>query len=1077
MMQKFIFTFLLVFSLSILNAEEGRILRYPNSSATQIAFVHGGDLYTVPISGGIARRITSSEGIEMYPRFSNDGTQLAFTAEYHGNREIYVSPSIGGTPKRVSYSMDIQQGLPERMGPDKIIMHWTKDNKILYRARNKSFNVLVGNLLMAKIDGSMPESLPLPQGGYSSLSPDENKIAYNRIFREYRTWKRYRGGQADDIWIYDFNTKELKNISNNEAQDIIPIWFGDKVYYLSDRDDIMNIFSYDLATGTTKKITNFTDFDVKFPSKGINHIAFENGGYIYLLNPDTDEYDKVNIEIANDFPDAMPSFVKVADKITNYDIAPDGKRALVTARGDIFTLPREKGHIVNLTKSSGVHDRSAIWSPDGNWIAYISDKTGEDEIYLVKPDGSDLMQLTNDAKSYRYGLKWSPDSKKILSFDKAMRLAYIDIATKKTTEIRKSKQWEITDANWSPDSKWVAFADNVENSQSVIYLYSLDSKQTTQLTNEFFGSYNPIFSPGGKYLFFISNREFRGETGNFEYNYVFNEMSKIFGITLQDTTENPFVKYESDEVGEVEPKKKKKQDINDIRIDLNNIQKRVFEFPLPAGNYFGIEVTSDHKMYYYRNKENHPSKLFVYNFTKKEESEIGEFTGYRISDDEDWILLAKNNKFYIEKLTEKPKAENGELATDEMEVWLDKKAEWNQIYDEAWRQMKYFFYDPNMHGVDWEAIYKKYKPLVNHVVHRTDLTYVIGEMIGELNVGHAYVGGGDAPKVENIMIGLLGAEFAIHNSGFYQITKIFEGRNWEEKTRSPLTEPGIDVKVGDYLIAIDDVQLSQENHPAKLLVNKANKWVKITYNSSASSNGSKYVWVKTIANESGLRYLDWVEHNRKYVEEKTNGRVGYIHIPDMGFSNGLNEFVKYFYPQVRKEALIIDDRYNGGGNVSSLIIERLRRELAVAKIARNQEMVFTTPNAVMTGPMVCLINEQSMSDGDLFPYQFKQMNLGMIIGKRTWGGVIGIRGSLPFLDGGYLYKPEFANFGANGEWVLEGVGMSPDIEIDNHPADVMNGKDAQLDKAIEVILEDIKTNTKTKLPAIPIYPDKSPKNK
>lgn len=1055
-------------------AQEARILRYPNSSDSQIAFVHGGDVYTVPISGGIARKLTSSEGIEMYPRFSTDGSELAFTAEYDGNREIYVMPAVGGEPKRITYSMDISQGLPERMGPDKIIMHWTDKGQILYRTRKASFNVLVGGLYLADTDGKLPEKVAVPEGGYASLSPDKSKIAYNRIFREYRTWKRYRGGQADDIWIYDFNTKKLENITNNEAQDIIPIWFGDKIYYMSDRDDVMNLFSYNLTSKETKKVTNFTEYDVKFASKGTKHIAFENGGFIYLLDPTTDKYEKVNVQIANDFPDARPAYVKTADKITSYTLAPDGKRALFTARGDIYTVPKEKGNVINLTKSSGVHDRAAVWSPDGKWIAFISDKTGEDEIYLIKPDGSDLMQLTNDAKSYRYGLSWSPDSKKILTSDKAMTLSYVDIATKKTTQIRRSKQWELNEAEWSPDSKWIAFTDYVSNYIPVIYLYNLESKKTTAITDEFFGSSQPVFTPGGKYLLFVSDRTFKGETGNFEYNFSFSEMSKIYGITLQDTTENPFIKYESDIVGEEEAKKDKKAEQTDIRIDLDGIKNRIFEFPLPAANYYGLTATKDHKLFYYRSQDNLPSKLFVYDFPKKEESEVGEYGSYRISFDNDWILIANKGEFFIEKLTDKPKPTN-KIATAEMQTYLDKKAEWNQVFDEAWRQMKHFFYDPNMHGVNWENIHKRYKPLVNHVVHRTDLTYIIGEMIGELNIGHAYVGGGDAPKIEKVSIGLLGAEFESDKSGYYKITKIFEGRNWEEKTRSPFTEPGISIKTGDFIIAIDDVELTAINHPFTQLVNKAEKYVKITYNSTPSKSGAKSIWVKTIANESGLRYLDWVEHNRRYVDEKTNGRVGYIHIPDMGFDNGLNEFVKYFYPQVRKEALIIDDRYNGGGNVSPMVIERLRRELAIAKIARNQEQVFTTPDAVMTGPLVCLINQQSMSDGDLFPYQFKTMGLGKLIGKRSWGGVIGIRGSLPFLDGGYLYKPEYANFGANGEWVLEGVGQAPDIEVDNLPADVLQGIDSQLDKGIEVIMEELKTNKKTKIPSVPPYPDKSPK--
>jgi tricorn protease len=463
----------------------------------------------------------------------------------------------------------------------------------------------------------------------------------------------------------------------------------------------------------------------------------------------------------------------------------------------------------------------------------------------------------------------------------------------------------------------------------------------------------------------------------------------------------------------------------------------------------------------------------VFDFETQKETEVGDFHLYEISSDGKKIIFKKDKDYYITDLKDKIGTDKGKLNLQDMVVYVDPKAEWQQIFDESWRQMRDFFYDPNLHGVDWKAMKEKYAELLPYCRHRYDLTYIIGEMIGELNVGHAYVGGGDMPKVEPVPVGLLGADYEFHEaSGFYKIKKIYRGRNWEEKTRSPLTEPGINVREGDYLVEIDGVPLSKEMTPYRALLNKSNKFVKIKVNSIPSLEGGRVYIVKTISSEAGLRYLDWVEYNRNYVEKKTSGKIGYIHIPDMGLDNGLNEFVKYFYPQVRKEGLIIDDRFNGGGNVSPMIIERLRRILVVAKNARNQEVVQTNPDAVMTGPMVCLVNELSASDGDLFPYQFKTLGIGKVIGKRTWGGVIGIRGSLPFLDGGYLMKPEFANFGANGKWILEGEGLTPDIEVDNDPALEYQGFDQQLDKAIEVILEELRTNTKPQIPKVPPYPIK-----
>lgn len=1071
-------------------AEEGRLLRFPNSSATQITFAHSGDIYVVDINGGLARRVTSCEGDEMFPRFSPDGKTLAFTAEYDGNREIYVMPALGGTPTRLTYSMD-HDGMPERMGPDKIIMQWTPNGKLLYNTRAVSWHSWVRQLFTIDATGGLPEQIEVPKSGFAYLSPDGTKLAYNRVFREFRTWKRYRGGQADDIWIYDLKSKKLENITNNPAQDIIPMWAGNKIYFNSDRDKIMNLFCYDLVTKETKKITNFDKYDVKFPSLGSNHIAFENGGYVYLVDLATQQVKKVNIEIQEDFPDARNKIVGVSDKINGYDLSPDANRAVFTARGDIFTVPAEKGNIRNLTTTPGVHERAATWSPDGKYIAYLSDESGESEIWLMKPDGKDKKQITTDATTYRYSLKWSPDSKKLLCSDKEMKLYYIDIDSKKITNITQSKNWEINDYTWSPDSKWVAFSDAPTSQLSSVFLYSLESGAVKQVTNEFFDSGQPEFSSDGKYLFFVSDRTFNASISSYEWNYSYNNLSKIYGITLAKETESPF-RFESDESqikdeskdSEKKDKDKKDSDkkgkdksgndeVKPLTIDFDGIIDRVFVLPMEASNYNGLHSTGN-KLYYLRFSQGKKPSFSVYDLEKKKNTDIIDISNYSISANEKKIIFRSGSDYYITDLGENIKTSSGRLNLDDMEVSLDKKAEWKQIFVESWRQMRDFFYDPNMHGVDWKSIKTKYEELLPSVHSRSDLTYIIGEMIGELNIGHAYTGGGEKKAVEQVTIAYLGAEYQLDKaSGFYKITKIFNGRNWEEKTRSPLTEPGINVKVGDYLIEIDGHKLSADNQPAKMLINKTGKYVSLKINSKPSEDGAKEYNVKTIHSEKDLRYFDWVENNRRKVDEATNGKVAYIHIPDMGVGNGLNEFVKYFYPQVRKEAMIVDDRYNGGGNVSPMIIERLRRILLIAGIARNQQIVTTKPDAVMTGPMVCLINELSASDGDMFPYQFKRAGLGKLIGKRSWGGVVGIRGSLPFLDGGYLMKPEFAHFSPDGTWVLEGTGMSPDIEVDNLPDQEWNGIDQQLNKAIEVIKEDMKTDTKPKVPVVPPYPIKN----
>lgn len=1065
------------FSLELFS-QEARILRYPNSSDTQITFVHAGDVYVVPIAGGLARKITSHNGLEMYPRFSPDGKNIAFSAEYDGNREIYKINAKGGSPERLTYSMDVGS-LPERMGPDKIIMQWRDNNDLLFRSRSDHWHAWSGNLFTLNADkaGILPTELETGRSGYGYLSPDGNKIAYNRVFREYRTWKRYRGGQADDIWVYDFKSKILENITNNPAQDVIPMWYGNKIYFISDRSETMNLFVYDINSKQTTQVTNFTDYDVKFPSLGKKHIAFENGGYVYLLDLTNDKYEKVTIQINEDFPDARTSIISVTDKISAATLSPDGKRVGFIGRGDLFSVAADKGLTYQFTKTSGSHEREATWSPDGKWIAYISDKSGEDEIYLMSADGKEEKQLTNDAQSYRYAMKWSPDSKKILTSDKSLRLFYIDIDTKKTTVITKSEVWELRDYSWSPDSKWVTFTDYLTRNWPVVNIYNLATKKNVSITSEFFQSYSPVFTPGGKYLLFVSDRTFNADIGNFEWNFHYNNLAKIYGVTLQKDLESPFkptdvmANEEAKKDDKKDDKKEDSKDNADITIDFDGIQNRIFEVPVEAGNYFSLHPTKDHKLYYVKMTASSKAKTYFYDFVEKEEKELGDFSSWDITPDAKNIIIAKGGNYYVEKLSSSVTPKN-QVNTSEMKTTLNRREEWAQVYHEGWRQMKYFFYDPSMHGVDWDYIKTKYSQMLPNVNHRADLTYIMGEMIGELNIGHAYVGGGDVPKTENVGIGLLGAEYTFADGG-YKIENIFEGRNWEEKTRSPLTEPGLGISKGDYIYQIDDVELTETISPYVALVGKNNKVVRIKVGKSKATATEKLV--KTISNEAGLRYFNWVQDNLRKVDAATNGKIGYIHIPDMGVGNGLNEFVKYFYPQTNKEGLIIDDRFNGGGNVSPMIIERLKREIQVVTQLRNASDISGKPNGTMNGPVVCLINELSASDGDLFPYQFKQENLGTLIGKRSWGGVIGIRGSLPFLDGGYMMKPEFANLGANGEWILEGTGQTPDIEVDNHPDRELRGIDDQLNKAIEVILEQAKSPKKNQLPKTPPFPNKSKK--
>lgn len=1085
---KKLFLFLLV-SLNILSAQqEARLLRFPTIFNDQVVFSYAGDLYTVSVQGGIARKLTSYEGYEMFARFSPDGKYIAFTGEYDGNREVYIMPAIGGEPKRLTFTATLNRDdVADRMGPNNIVMGWTNDGKyIIFRSRMKEFNDFKGQLYLVPIGGGLPEQLPLPRGGFCSFSPDDKKLVYNRVFREFRTWKRYRGGMADDIWIYDFQTKKTENITNNPAQDIIPMWIADKIYFLSDRDENkrMNLFEYDLKTKQIRQITFFKDFDVKFPSNSKDQIVFENGGYIYKYDVATDKLSKISIIIANDVVTGRAQLIDVSKNITNYEISPDGKRALFGARGDIFTVPEKHGNIRNLTQTSAVHERNAIWSPDGKYIAYISDVTGEDEIYIMAADqSSPPEQLTFNSDTYKYRIVWSPDSRKIMWSDKMLRLRFVDVQTKIVKDVVKAELWEIVDYNWSPDSKWITYAKPEVESMTKIYVYSLENEKSYEITDGWYTSTKPVFSSDGKYLFFVSDRDFNPIYGRTEWNHIYLDMSRIYLVTLNQTVKSPF-EPKSDEVevikSEPEPSKKatdkKESETNkkvpQLKIDFYGIKNRIAALPIEPADYRNLKYTNGKLYYIKRSSKDTLNYIKVYEFDKLKEIELGNVDGYEISANEKKMLLAKDKKYAIIDIPTTKLEIKDYLNISPMEMTVDRKGEWNQIYNECWRQMRDFFYAPNMHGVDWKKIKTLYEPLLEYVNHRADLTYIIGEMISELNAGHAYVGGGDVPTPKRVQTGLLGAELVKDpNSNYFRIKKILKGENWTKNLRSPLTEIGVDAKEGDYIIAINDKPTNKIVNIYEHLVNTVGKQVKLKLNSQPTEKGSRDVVVIPIADETGLYYYNWVQRNLEKVDKATNGKVGYIHVPDMGVT-GLNEFVKYFYPQLRKKALIIDVRGNGGGNVSPMLIERLRREIAMFTFARNT-LPSPDPSAMLWGPKVCLLDEFSASDGDLFPYRFRKYKLGKLIGKRSWGGVVGIRGTLPLLDGGYLMKPEFSRYDDEGKgWIIEGEGVEPDIYVDNDPAKEYEGIDEQLNKAIEVILEELKTQEKQILP-IPPYPDKS----
>jgi tricorn protease len=1075
---------------------EGRLLRFPDIYKGQVVFSYGGDLWLVSSAGGTARRITTSRGLELFPKFSPDGKWIAFTGQYDGNFNVYVIPSQGGQPKQLTFLPDVTE-VPERMGPNNEVIAWTPDSKrIVFLSRRNTYNAWFGRLFTVSVGGGLPEQLPIDKGGLLSFSPDGTKMAYNRIFRNFRARKRYRGGMAQDIWIYDFKANHIEQVTHYPGTDTFPMWRGDILYWVSDRgpEHRENLYWRDLRTGKTRQLTTFADFDVGWPSMGPESIVFENGGYLYVFDLKSEKTRKLDVDLPGDRDLVMRRWATADTLITDFDISPDGKRAVFTARGDVYTVPAKEGSTRNLTRTPGIREKYAAWSPDGKWIAYMSDRTGEDELYIVPQDGlSPETRITFDGKMFRLPPVWSPDSKKLAFADKDVRLWYVDIGTKKPVLIDQGHYGDLQGYSWSPDSQWVAYAKAGENHNPAICLYSLAAAKITPVTTTFYASWNPVFDPQGRYLYFLSARSYNETLGVYDMEFSNPKAIRVYLVTLRADLPSPFAP------GHEEEEAKKEEKPAPFKIDLAGIADRVAALPTPPENTEGL-LASKEAVFYGTSPimglsgpvPGEKPAIHIYDWKERKDAVlVAGASHFALSFDGKKVLYEAPKKpggegaeefgpaaktFGIVDASfpkEAHKVGDGELNLSGMRADLDPMAEWRQIFNEVWRQERDYFFEPAMNGVNWEAERQKYVPLVDHAASRYDLTSILSDMIGELSNSHTYVGGGDYPDLKPVNVGLLGVDFEpdpAHN--LYCIKKIYPGQNWHPDMRSPLTEPGVSVKVGDYVLKVNGQAVRMPENPYEPFVNTAGQDVTLTVNSQPGLDGAHDVVVKPIGSEYNLRELDMIETNRRKVDAMTGGRVGYIYMRDMS-AVGLNQFVEQYFPQIRKEGLIIDTRYNGGGFVDQLVFDRLRRILAGMDSARNWKSS-TIPDAVFYGYMACLANHYTASDGDFFAYFFKKYKLGPVIGERTWGGVRGIRGYIPLIDGGYVTRPEFSLYGLDSKWLIENVGVEPDVVVDNRPDLVAEGKDPQLEKAVEMVMAEIKAHPKKlpeRPPDIPAYPE------
>jgi tricorn protease len=1080
-----------VFAMSLSAAAPGetRLMRFPDIWRDQVVFVYAGDLWVSSTKGGPARRLTSHPGDELYPKFSPDGKWIAFTGEYDGNSDVFVVPASGGEPKRLTY----------HPGSD-MVLGWSPDGRILFRSARASDLPDYTRLFLISPEGGVPEMLSVPRASLASFSADGERIAYNMTSQEMRTWKRYRGGWKSPIAIFDLKKHTYEPLPTTEAMDMFPMWRGNAVYFISDRDGAMNLYRYDLATKRTAKLTSYTEYDIKWPSLGPDAIVYENGGLLYSYDLQKGQAKPVPVFVASDEVAARPEMRSLGNRISGAAISPSGARAVFEARGEIFTVPAEHGDPRNLTNSPAVHELDPGWSPDGQWISYFSDRTGEWELCLRPQKGGDEIQITKDGSEtrFRYVPAWSPDSKKIAYWDKKLRLWYVDIDKKEPVQVDTADYPDSPRPFWSPDSRWIAYTKPVNgNGKENMYLYSLETKQVSHISQDLYDDERPVFDPDGKYLYFLSDRFFYPSSGKFDQRFDYEYTTGIFALTLKADEAAPFGPESDEEKGvekkadEKKPDDKKteekkpddaakpdakksdekkpddkKDEVKPIQIDLDGLADRISRVPVPPGIYENLVARKD-KVFYLsipmedtqmgRPGPQQSGAVHVFDVKKREDKVVMQgVAGFVLDKDGGKMLYRAENTAGIVEPTPGKHVGDGKLNTGEMQVWTDPKEEWKELLHEAWRLERDFYWDPKMGGANWEAIGKRYEALLPWVAHRSDLNYIIGEMIAELDTSHTYVGGGDIPDRKRVNVGMLGVDYEA-DGGFFKIRKIYHGENWSDDTRSPLTEPGLKVKEGDYLIAVEGRLARADREPWAYFQGLANRLITLKVNSKPSEDGAWEINVKTIGGEANLRYLAWVENNRRKVAEATGGRIGYMHVPDTSV-DGVRAFDKYFAGQQGKDGLIVDERFNHGGWSPDFYTEKLgRRELLALAPREGKEFV---PQEAFFGPKVMIVNEQAGSGGDLFPYYFKKEKIGPLVGTRTWGGLIGMGGFPPLLDGGFVSAPGWAwwepNDKGSGEWVVENHGVDPDFVVEQRPDLVIEGHDPQLEKAIELALDGLK---------------------
>ncbi len=1054
------------------SAEEARLLRQPTVSEGHMAFVYANDIWVVPRSGGDARRITTHLGSESGPVFSPDGRYIAFSGQYDGNTDVFVVPAEGGEPRRLTY----------HPGGD-AVRGWTPDgSKVVFACSRDSVPVGFPRLWTVSLKGGMPDALPMPMANKGVYSPDGKRMAYVCLAEAFAAWRHYRGGRTTAVWLLDMDDFDLVKVPRDNSNDTDPMWIGDTVYFLSDRNHTMNLFAYDTGSQRVEQLTFHDDYDIKSARAGDGVIVYEQAGYVHLYDPASAKSTRIDVEIRGDLPGRRVHMARVSNWIKSASLSPTGKRAVIEARGEVFTVPAEKGDPRNLTRSSGINDRYPVWSPDAARIAWFSDKGGEYGLMIVDQKGLEparRIELKNP--SFYYSPVWSPDSQKVLFADKRLNLWYVDVETEKVVKIDKDTYdhpMRSLDHVWGPDSQWVAYSKRLDNHLHAIFVYSLEEGKSYQLTDGLTDALSPAFDKSAKYLYFLASTNYALNTGwldmtSYERPFTYG----VYLIVLNADDPSPLLpesdeeevkkEDEGEDVGEKDKKQNEDKEEDKepkVKIDMKGLDQRILALDIPLRRYSQLQSLEANIFFYAESIPNQPGySLHRYDLKEKETKPfMTGILGYSLSADGKKLLYtAPGDAMGIVDAKGKPKVGDGRLDTNQLQARVDPIVEWRQIYREAWRINRDFLYDAEMHGADWDAMYTKYLPLLKHVAHRSDLSYLLMNLIGELTIGHSGAGGGDMPSANRVPGGLLGADYEVDGE-YYRIKKIYIGENWNPGLRAPLTAPGLKVAEGDYILEVNGVPLKPPMNLYGAFEGTADRQTALRINDKPALEGSQIVTVVPVASEGRLRMREWIEGNRRKVDEMSGGRLAYVYLPNTSGA-GYTNFNRYYFAQQQKQGAIIDERFNGGGSAADYFVDLMARPLMNYWATRDGKE-FTTPTAQIFGPKVMIINEWAGSGGDALPYYFRFRKIGPLVGKRTWGGLVGHHGGCDLIDSGRITSPNLAFYDIDGNWDVENVGVAPDIEVEQTPALVIRGHDPQLERAVEEALRLLEQNPVKRTP-------------